>query len=44
MDKELPVSCMAGSGRLLRRSAKASFGKVYKAQRTERGKIFLFSN
>ena len=41
MDKELPVSAWP-EWKIIEKIGEGSFGKVYKAQRTERGKIFLF--
>ena len=41
MDKELPVSAWP-EWKIIEKIGEGSFGKVYKAQRTERGKSFLF--
>ena len=39
MDKELPVSAWP-EWKIIEKIGEGSFGKVYKAQRTERGKSF----
>ena len=39
MDKELPVSAWP-EWKIIEKIGEGSFGKVYKAQRTERGKFF----
>ena len=43
MDKELPVSAWP-EWKIIEKIGEGSFGKVYKAQRTERGKSFCYQD